>query len=136
MEKLPCSFCEIAAKRAPALIVYENDRVIGLLPKKLEVYGHTLLLPREHFESLYDTPEDVLCDLIRACEQLALSYKESINATGMYLLHASGKDAQQSASHFHIHLLPRFKDDHLDAWPKLPALEINREDLLRWLKAG
>jgi len=120
----------------PASVTYENDDVICFLPQRVEVYGHTLVVPKKHFESVYDIPEDILCELIKACKKLSISYRKKINATGMNVMHASGKDGQQSVLHFHIHLLPRFKGDNLDTWPKLPKVEIDKEQLLLKLKMG
>lgn len=51
----------------------------------------------------------------------------------MNLLHASGVSAQQSVPHLHIHLIPRFDDDGLDAWPKFPALQYDKDELLEKL---
>jgi diadenosine tetraphosphate (Ap4A) HIT family hydrolase len=51
MNKRTCFFCEIAAGRAPALVVYENDAVVCLLPTELVVYGHALIIPIEVLDS-------------------------------------------------------------------------------------
>ncbi len=134
MEKKFCTFCEIVSGRLPAAVVYENDSIICFLPKEIEVYGHTVVAPREHFADLYDIPDEILDELIRACKTLALSYKDKINATGMNLMHASGKDGEQSVFHFHIHLLPRFSNDNLHTWPELPEIDVDREELLSKLR--
>ena len=114
-------------------VIYENDKVICFLPKELEVYGHTLIVPKKHYADLYDIPEDVLCDLVKVTKKLTLTYKKKINATGMNLIHASGVDGQQSVFHFHFHLLPRFKNDNLNTWPKLPKVKIDKNELLKKL---
>lgn len=54
----------------------------------------------------------------------------------MNLLHASGRAAGQSVGHFHLHLLPRYADDGLNAWPHLPKVKFNREELLQKIKCG
>ena len=130
-----CVFCRIVRKEASALIVHETDTVICFLPIEVEVYGHTLVVPKAHHVDLYDTPAALLHDVITAAQQLTVAYRERIGATGMNLLHASGRDAQQSVFHFHVHLLPRFPDDGLNTWPSLPAIRADREELLRTLRA-
>jgi len=129
-----CIFCKIIKKQEPARIIYEDKDVICFLPKTIEVYGHTLIVPKKHYESLYDIPEKLLSKIIRIAKKLALAYKKKIGATGINLLHASGKDAQQSVFHFHFHLFPRFKNDGLDTWPKLPKTKIDPDELFQKLR--
>jgi Diadenosine tetraphosphate (Ap4A) hydrolase and other HIT family hydrolases len=131
-----CKFCQIINRQIPSWIVYENEKVICFLPQKIEVYGHTLVASKQHYADLYDIPEDILCELIKVSKKLTIAYKEKINATGMNLMHASGVDGQQSVFHFHIHLLPRFKDDKLNTWPNLPKIKINKDELLQKLRLG
>jgi histidine triad (HIT) family protein len=129
-----CKFCQIINRQIPSWIVYENENVIAFLPETLEVYGHTLVAPKQHYTDLYDIPEDVLCELIKVSKKITIAYKQKINSTGMNLMHASGVDGQQSVFHFHIHLLPRFKDDKLNTWPNLPKIETDKDELLEKLR--
>ncbi len=129
-----CIFCRIIDRKAPAKIIYENENVICFLPRKIEVYGHTLVVPRKHYADLYDIPSDILCELVSVAQELTIEYKQKLNATGMNLMHASGKDGQQSVLHFHFHLLPRFKDDGLNTWPNLPKIEVDIDRLFEKLR--
>ncbi|HOM33229.1 MAG TPA: HIT family protein [Candidatus Paceibacterota bacterium] len=129
-----CIFCQIVRGEKPAKIVYENENVICFLPNKIEIYGHTLVVPKQHFQDLYDIPQDLLCRLIEVVQLLTNEYKTKISATGMNVLHASGKDSQQSVPHFHFHLFPRFKDDGLDTWPNLTKKEFDAEEIWQKLK--
>ena len=109
--------------------------MICFLPIDVEVYGHTLIVPKRHYADLYDISPKDLCELAKAAKKLTLNYKKKIGSTGVNLMNASGKDAQQSVFHFHFHLLPRFKDDGLNTWPDLPKIKVNRDKLWRKLKA-
>jgi histidine triad (HIT) family protein len=109
-----CKFYQIANKKAATKIIYENNNIVCFLPKEIEVYGHTLIAPKKHYNDLYDMPADILCELIKVMQKLALKYKQKINATGINLIYASEKNAQQSIFHFHFHLLPRLKNDRLN----------------------
>ncbi|GIW67039.1 MAG: histidine triad protein [Candidatus Parcubacteria bacterium] len=134
MKRKDCVFCKIIKRKEPARIIYEDKDVICFLPKTIHVYGHTLIVPKKHYENLYDIPEKDLIKLIKTTKKLTLIYKKKIKATGVNLLHASGKDAQQSVFHFHFHLFPRFKNDNLDTWPKLPKIKVDPDELLKKLK--
>ncbi len=129
-----CIFCQIVDKKAPAKIIYENENVICFLTKKVEVYGHTLIVPKKHYVDLYDIPVDILCELIKVAQKLTHEYKQKIGATGMNLLHANGKDGQQSVFHFHFHLFPRFKNDGLDTWPNLVKIKVDIDELWNKLR--
>ena len=104
------------------------------MPKTIQVYGHTLIVPKKHYKYLYDIPEKLLSKLIITAKKLTLAYRKKTGATGANLLHASGKDGQQSVFHFHFHLFPRFKNDKLDTWPKLPKMKIDPDELLERLR--
>jgi histidine triad (HIT) family protein len=129
-----CTFCAIASGDRHADVVYEDDVVICFLPLTLNAYGHTLIVPRAHYATLWDIDRQVIATLIAVVRELSLTYRSSLGATGFNLLHASGRAAQQSVPHFHLHLLPRFEGDGLDAWPPLPAVQVNRSELLQRLR--
>ena len=82
-----CKFCQIINRKIPSWIVYENEKVIAFLPETLEVYGHTLVVPKQHYADLHDIPEDILCELIRVSKKITIAYSEKISATGMNLMH-------------------------------------------------
>lgn len=126
-----CVFCDVVQKKIPSYLVYENTDVICFFPTKMEAYGHTIVAPKKHFVDIYDIPEDVLLSVLLAAQKLAAHYKEQINATGVNILHASGKGSQQSVKHFHLHLLPRFENDGLDAWPNLHQIDTPPEEIVR-----
>ena len=129
-----CIICDLAAGRVPRWVVHETDRVVCFLPLELNAYGHTVVAPKSHFADLYDVPEGLLHEIARTAKRLAEHYKRVLGATGINLLHASGADAGQSVPHFHLHLLPRFAGDGLNAWPEMPAVPIDKDNLLAQLR--
>lgn len=131
-----CIFCQIVQGKKPAKVIYENENALCFLPKKIEVYGHTLIVPKQHFQDLYDVPQDILCKLTEVVQLLTKEYKTKIGATGMNVLHASGRDGQQSVPHFHFHLFPRFKNDGLDTWPNLAKKEFDADEIWQKLKVA
>ena len=79
-----CIFCQIINRNAPSRIIYENDDVICFLPREIEVYGHTIIAPKQHWTDLYDIPGDVLCELAKVSKKITVAYRDKINATGIY----------------------------------------------------
>jgi histidine triad (HIT) family protein len=120
----------------PSWIVHETDDVVCFLPETCSAFGHTLIVPKQHFADLYDIPETLLGKLAAEAKNLSLSYRDKIGATGVNLLHASGVDGDQSIFHFHFHLLPRFPDDGLVTWPDLRDVASDRDTLLKRLTGG
>ena len=113
-----CVFCKIAQGKLPSRKVYENRHILAFLTIEPISRGHLLIIPKKHFENIYDISESDLKEIIVAAKKIAGALKTSLGATGINILHASGKDAQQSVFHFHIHIVPRYEDDGLDTWPK------------------
>jgi histidine triad (HIT) family protein len=127
----PCKFCAIASGASAADVVAVTDRCLAFVPRDMAAKGHLLLIPKGHYETIIDIPNDILESLMVFAKNLSVSLQSKSEVSGVNLLHASGESAQQSVQHFHIHLIPRFDKDGLDAWPKLPGssekLEVSHE---------
>ena len=131
---MECAFCKIYNQKLPAKIIYQNNILSCFLPRNKEVYGHLLVIPNKHFENIFDIPEEELTHIIKFTKKISLHLKECLGATGINILHASGKSAQQSVPHFHIHIFPRFDNDSLDTWPKLEKKEYDKDEILTKIK--
>ncbi len=128
-----CPICNLVAGRVPRWVVHETESVLCFLPLELNAYGHTLIVPKAHFADLFDIPEALLQELAITSKRLTAHYQQALGTTGVNLLHATGADAGQSVAHFHWHLLPRFAGDGLNAWPDLPGVSIDKDELLACL---
>ena len=115
-----CIFCKIAKRELPSHKVYEDKHVLAFAPTKETIIarGHMLVIPKKHYASIYNIPNDELCGIIKAVKLIAMKLRKKLKAEGINILHASGKAAQQSVMHFHLHLAPRYKNDRLDTWPE------------------
>lgn len=101
-----CPFCEIAAGRAPAVIVREWPSTLAIVPLSPVVEGHTLVIPRKHVSDFSQDP-DVSAITMRLAAQLA-------EGSGpMNLITSKGREATQSVFHLHLHLVPRAENDGL-----------------------
>jgi histidine triad (HIT) family protein len=119
---------------APAKKVYENEKVLAFLTIGPISRGHLLVIPKKHFENIFDIDEDYLKEIIFATKKISQKLKKNLKADGVNILHASGKDAQQSVFHFHLHLVPRYKNDGIDTWPKSNYQELNFEEVTNKIK--
>lgn len=113
-----CAFCEIARGQRPALLVYEDDLVLAFLDARPVFPGHSLVVPREHHETLPDLPDDLLEPLFRTARLLARAVQEAMTAQGSFV--AVNNRVSQSVPHLHVHVVPRNKGDGLRGffWPR------------------
>ena len=130
-----CPFCEIVAGQAGHdLVVLRGERVVGFVAREPAAFGHTVLVPTVHCASLFDAPRGVAADLAEAARTLARHYRDAVGAEGVNLLHASGPAAQQSVPRLHLHLLPRFEGDGLNAWPELAEPDASAAEMAARLR--
>lgn len=108
-----CIFCKIVNKEIPAEIVYEDDRVLGFLDIRPVNFGHTLLIPKEHYVMIDDFPDEMIGPFFAKAKYLIRTIRKAVNAD-FVALSVVGVDVP----HFHIHIIPRFYNDGLaNFWP-------------------
>lgn len=106
-----CPFCAIVAGRQPGCIVYEDERAIALMDIYPVYAGHTLVVPRTHYENLVSCPKDLAAHLFTLAARLGPAIMEAAQGTAFNIWTANGADAGQRVFHLHLHVLPRFPDD-------------------------
>jgi histidine triad (HIT) family protein len=121
-----CIFCKIVAGEIPAWIVDEDERTIAFMDIAPATRGHALVIPRAHSSDLLGIPPEDLSAVAIAAQRLARSAKERLGAEGINLLNSCGRSAWQTVFHFHVHVIPRYKDDPL----KLPWVPVEGEEAL------
>ena len=105
----PCTFCAIAAGEIPAAVVHEDERTIAFLDHRPVFRGHTLLVPREHVDTLKDLPYDDAAAFLHLAQQLERAVEQATCADGSLVL--VNNVVSQSVPHLHLHVIPRrFKD--------------------------
>ncbi|MDR3126268.1 MAG: HIT family protein [Rickettsiales bacterium] len=126
---MSCIFCDIIAGRVPSNKIYEDEDVFAMLDIDQGAWGHTLFIPKRHYENSFDIPEDVLAKVMAAAKRVACRWRESGLADGVNILHASGAEAEQSVFHFHMHLLPRRRGDGLRVFPSPEPCERDAREI-------
>lgn len=112
-------FTDIVERKVPAYIIYEDAHAIAFLDKNPVCDGHALVIPKAAHRDIYDIPSEALAVVAHAAKCVAELLKERLDCDGVNILHASGRAAQQSVPHFHLHVVPRKEGDGLDMWPKV-----------------
>jgi histidine triad (HIT) family protein len=113
-----CPFCELAAGGGESAIVFEDGLSIGFLDNRPLFPGHTLLIPREHFETLVDLPAELVGPFFGNVQRLSRAVEAAMGAEGSFI--AINNRVSQSVPHLHAHIVPRRKGDGLRGffWPR------------------
>ena len=128
-----CVFCKIIRKELPAYVVYEDEDTMSIIPLEMEVLGHLLVIPKQHCQDVFSTPSEVLAAVMKTVKKMSHLVKDKLGATGVNILNASGKDAEQTVFHLHFHVMPRYAEDGLKIWPKFPRPDVDKQELLKRL---
>ena len=105
-----CIFCKIARKEAPASTVYEDEKVISFLSIQPINIGHTLVVPKKHYENIYEFPEEEVAYLYKIVKKLAHAVKKAVDAEGIRIVQNNGEAAGQVIFHLHVHIIPMNKN--------------------------
>jgi histidine triad (HIT) family protein len=100
----------------PCHKVYEDAWVLSFLDISPISRGHTLVLPKKHFTTLFDIPQEDLSACMSACQKIGKALLEATKASGLNLLQNNYPAAGQIVHHIHLHLIPRFAGDNLHIW--------------------
>jgi histidine triad (HIT) family protein len=113
-----CAFCRIAAGDEPGSVVFEDEIAVAFLDSRPLFPGHTLLVPREHHETLWDLPPELVEPLFANARLLSLAVREAMGAQGAFV--AANNIVSQSVPHLHVHVVPRNRKDGLRGffWPR------------------
>lgn len=118
MGSTDCVFCAIAAGVTPAHVVSGDEHTVAFLDARPVFPGHTLLVPREHHETLGDLPPSLVGPFFAAVQRLARAVEEGMEAHGTFV--AINNRVSQSVPHLHVHVIPRRRKDGLRGffWPR------------------
>ena len=109
-----CLFCAIAAGEAPSTVVAETVTTVAFMDIHPGSDGHLLVVPRRHSTDLRDISSADLAEVTIEAQRIAKSVFTVWDADGVNLLNCCGEDAWQSVFHFHMHVIPRYRDKTQD----------------------
>ncbi|MBQ6806927.1 MAG: HIT family protein [Lachnospiraceae bacterium] len=120
-----CIFCKIANGDIPSKTIYEDENFRVILDLAPAAKGHALILPKNHYANLYELPDDTASKVMLLAKKMATQMTEKLQCDGFNLVQNNGEVAGQTVFHFHMHLIPRYKDDNQEiGWnPGNPSQE-------------
>ena len=105
-----CIFCKIIEGEIPSYKVYEDEHVYAFLDITQGTKGHTLLIPKNHVPNVYELDDETAYNVFTAVPKVAKALKKAFRPIGLNILNNNDRPLQ-SVYHFHVHLIPRYKDD-------------------------
>ena len=124
-------FGKIIRGEIPATKVYEDEQFLAFLDIHPVSKGHTLLIPKEQYIWMHDVPNDVISAIFLKAKEIMSAMKHGLRCDYVQLS-VVGKDVP----HFHIHLIPRYFGDALEAWPTDTYLEGEMDSFAQQIKSG
>ena len=102
-------FCKIINGEIPSYKLYEDDKVLVFLDVNPNHNGHTLIVPKKHYENFFDIDDDTLHYILKVAKDISSLLKEKLNYDGISLAQNNGLG--QEVKHFHLHLIPRYNNE-------------------------
>lgn len=103
-----CLFCKIIKGEISSSKVYEDDDVIAFLDISQATKGHTLVVPKKHYDNFLTTPKEVMHKVMDVAQRIGQAQIMMLGAKGVNILSNVNKEAGQSIMHFHVHVIPRY----------------------------
>ena len=106
-----CIFCKLANGDIPTATLYEDDDFRVILDAGPAAKGHALIIPKEHYANLYELPEETAGEVMKLAKKMTAQMTQRLGCEGFNQVQNNGELAGQTVFHFHMHLIPRYRDD-------------------------
>ena len=106
-----CIFCDIIDGNIPSKKVYEDDKFLAILDISQTTMGHTLVMPKKHYENMLEMPENEYGELMMLVHRLASKIVGNLSANGVNILINTNATAGQTVMHTHVHIIPRYDEN-------------------------
>ncbi|MBQ1871414.1 MAG: HIT family protein [Lachnospiraceae bacterium] len=124
-----CIFCKLANGEIPTRKIYEDDLFTVFMDAGPVTRGHSLIVPKRHADNLYSLPDEEASKIMILAKKLATHMTEKLHADGFNIMQNNGEVAGQSVFHYHLHLIPRYKNDGHEGRVSWPTLSLSDEEL-------
>lgn len=126
---MDCIFCKIVKGEIPSYKVYEDELILAFLDLNPVSVGHTLIIPKKHFENIKDIEDKVLFEINLRAKELSKVLEEKLFCEGISLCQNNGLG--QEIKHYHLHLIPRYQNDNLKFYVNDEAKSVLEETFSR-----
>ena len=135
MKKNDCIFCKIANGEIPSTTVYEDADFRAILDISPAAKGHTLILPKNHYDNAYEMDCEVAAKVFPLAAKIAKAMKQTMGCDGVNILQNNEEAAGQTVFHFHTHIIPRYADDSVNvSWKPLETKPDEQEQIAEKMK--
>lgn len=111
MDPKDCLFCRISRGEIPSKKVYEDGNAFVILDINPRNPGHVLVIPKKHYETIFEMPENEAGELFRIAKSMADRVRPVVKADGVSICQSNGRAAGQMVQHMHVHVIPRFETE-------------------------
>lgn len=126
-----CIFCKLAGGEIPTATLYEDEDFRVILDANPAAKGHALIIPKEHYANLYELDDELAGKVLVLAKKMITKLTDILGCDGYNIVQNNGEVAGQTVFHFHMHLIPRFKDDGVGVTWKMGELtEEDKNDIL------
>ena len=106
---MDCLFCKIIKGDIPSKTIYEDKLVKVFLDINPTTNGDMLIVPKKHYENMFDLDEKLFPHIIKVIKELNSLLKEKLDIDGLTIVQNNGEG--QEIKHYHVHVTPRYKND-------------------------
>lgn len=124
-----CVFCNIIEGNIPSSKIYEDDDVLAILDISQATKGHTLVMPKKHYENILQIPEDDYIKVMSKVKKIAQVILKAFDAKGLNILNNCNEVSGQTVMHFHVHIIPRYNTDDIQIKFTDHSSQYNLEDI-------
>lgn len=131
MSNEKCIFCKIIEKQIPNAIIYEDKKFLAFMDRYPINHGHSLLVPKQHFNNILEMPKELVGELYSMVPFLANAIIKTIDSDGFNINQNNGRSANQIIPHVHVHIVPRFTKEKIKGqWPTRKIAKIDELEII------
>ncbi len=131
-----CIFCKLANGDIPTATLYEDDDFRVILDASPASKGHALILPKEHYANLYELDDEVAAKVLVLAKKMITKLTDILGCDGYNIVQNNGEAAGQTVFHFHLHMIPRWKEDGVGIeWKMGELTDADKEELVAAMRS-